>query len=91
MERVLKLPVNEYWYNLIVSGRLSSDYREIKPYWIKRLENKEYDVVEFYHRFNKNIKPIRYKFECIQKGKLCDVNYNKNVYVIKFGEKIEEI
>ena len=48
--RVLKLPVNEYWYQLIVSGRLTHDYREVKPYWTRRLEGKEYDVVEFYHR-----------------------------------------
>jgi len=31
--RILRLPVNEYWYNLIVSGQLTHDYREIKPYW----------------------------------------------------------
>ena len=31
MENVLKLPVNEYWYNLIKNGELTHDYREIKP------------------------------------------------------------
>lgn len=90
MERILKLPINGYWYNLIVSGRLSCDYREVKPYWIKRLENKNYDIVEFYHRFKKDIIPVRYKFEYIQKGKLCDVNYNKDIYIIKFGERLYE-
>lgn len=86
--RILRLPVNEYWYNLIVSGQLTHDYREVKPYWTKRLENKEYDIVEFYHRFNKSIEPIMYKFEWIKKGRL--VNYNLDAYIIKFGEKIEE-
>ena len=85
---VLRLPVNEYWYRLILSGELTHDYREIKPYWTNRLEGKEYDVVEFYHRFKKNIPPIRYKFEWIKKGRL--VNYNMDAYIIKFGEKIEE-
>ena len=75
--RILRLPVNEYWYRLILSCKLKHDYREIKPYWTNRLEGKEYDVVEFYHRFKKNIPPIRYKFEWIKKGRL--VNYNMDV------------
>lgn len=86
MERILRLPVNTNWYNLILSGELTHDYREIKPFWIKRLENKEYDIVEFYHRFSK-LTPIRYKFEWIKKGRL--VNYNMNAYIIKFGERIK--
>lgn len=86
--KILRLPVNEYWYKLILSGKLTHDYREIKPYWTNRLEDKEYDVVEFYHRFKKDVKPIRYKLEWIKKGRL--VNYNIDAYIIKFGEKIEE-
>lgn len=85
--RVLRLPVNEYWYNLIVSGQLTHDYREVKPYWTKRLEGNEYDVVEFYHRFKKTIEPVRYRLEWIKKGRL--VNYNMDAYIIKFGERIE--
>ena len=86
--RILKLPVNEYWYGLIKSGQLKHDYREIKPYWTKRLEGQSYDAVEFYHRFKKNIKPLRYKFEWIKKGRI--VNYNMDAYIIKFGEMIPD-
>ena len=87
MENVLKLPVNEYWYNLIKNGELTHDYREIKPYWVKGLEGKTYDVVEFYHWFKKEIPPMRFKFEWIKKGRL--VNYNMDAYIIKFGERID--
>ena len=87
MENVLKLPVNEYWYHLIETGQLTHDYREIKPFWTKRLEGKTYDVVEFYHRFKKEIPPIRFKFEWIKRGRL--VNYNMDAYIIKFGERID--
>lgn len=89
MDNVLKLPVNEYWYNLIKEGKLTHDYREIKPYWTKRLEGKTYDIVEFYHRFKKDIEPLRYKFEWIKKGRI--VNYNMDAYIIKFGERIDNI
>lgn len=87
MENVLRLPVNEYWYNLIKTGKLTYDYREMKPYWDKRLDGKTYDVVEFYHRFKSEIPPMRFKFEWIRKGHY--VNYDKDVYIIKFGEKID--
>lgn len=86
-EKVLKLPVNKFWYNLIISGKLTFDYREITPYWTNRLENKDYDVIEFFHRFKKNIQPIRYKFKKILKGTL--VGYNKDVFLIYFGEKCD--
>ena len=86
--RILKLPVNEYWYGLIKSGQLKHDYREIKPYWTKRLEGQSYDAVEFYHRFKKNIKPLRYKFEWIRKGRL--VNSTMDAYIRKFGEMIRD-
>lgn len=33
----LNLPVKAKWYNLIESGEKREEYREIKPYWIKRL------------------------------------------------------
>ena len=87
MKRILRLPVNERWYKFIENGELTYDYREIKPFWQKRLENKEYDVVELYHRFNKAIKPLQFTFEWIKKSKLTDYN-NLPVYIIKFGERI---
>lgn len=86
MERILRLPVNQNWYMLIKNGELTHDYREIKPFWFKRLENKEYDIVEFYHRFNK-LPPMQFEFEWIKKGRL--VNYDMNAYIIKFGERIK--
>ena len=82
--KILRLPVNEYWYRLILSGELTHDYREIKPYWTNRLEGKEYDVVEFYHRFKKNIPPIRYKFDFVS----YDTSYNKcRVLLVKDKNK----
>ena len=95
--RILKLPVNEYWYGLIKSGQLKHDYREIKPYWTKRLEGQSYDAVEFYHRFKKNIKPLRRKIMLITtmiiRTLLCkpkEINYNMDAYIIKFGEMIPD-
>ena len=35
--KVLYLPLKKEWYNMIESGVKTEEYREIKPYWAKRL------------------------------------------------------
>lgn len=35
----LHLSLKKEWYNLIESGEKTEEYREIKPYWLKRLYN----------------------------------------------------
>lgn len=37
MKKVLNLVVTKEWFNMIVSGAKNEEYREIKPYWIRRL------------------------------------------------------
>ena len=35
--KVLDLPLKKEWYDMIESGIKTEEYREIKPYWEKRL------------------------------------------------------
>lgn len=47
-KKVLTLSVKKEWFDKIVSGEKKEEYREIKPYWIKRLTTNcevVYDVV----------------------------------------------
>ena len=47
-KKVLTLSVKKEWFSKIVSGEKKQEYREIKPYWIKRLTTNcevVYDVV----------------------------------------------
>lgn len=47
-KKVLTLSVKKLWFDKIVSGEKTEEYREIKPYWIKRLTTNcevVYDVV----------------------------------------------
>lgn len=37
MRKVLHLAVSKKWFDLIASGAKREEYREIKPYWEKRL------------------------------------------------------
>ena len=36
-KKVLTLIVSKQWFDMIVSGKKTEEYREIKPYWIERL------------------------------------------------------
>lgn len=42
-KNVLDLVVSKQWFDMIVSGEKTEEYREIKPYWIKRLVNQDAD------------------------------------------------
>lgn len=42
-KNVLTLVVSKQWFDMIVSGEKTEEYREIKPYWIKRLVNQDAD------------------------------------------------
>ena len=37
--KILDLPLKAKWYDMIESGVKTDEYREIKPYWEKRLLN----------------------------------------------------
>jgi len=37
MKRVLHLTLKKKWFDMILSGEKTEEYREIKPYWVTRL------------------------------------------------------
>lgn len=46
-KKVLTLTVSKQWFDMIVADEKAEEYREIKPYWIKRLTTNcevDYDV-----------------------------------------------
>lgn len=45
---VLHLVLKHHWFDKIVSGEKTSEYRECSDYWNKRLTNKHYDMVVFH-------------------------------------------
>lgn len=40
-KKVLTLTVSKQWFDKIVSGEKTEEYREIKPYWASRLVNQQ--------------------------------------------------
>ena len=56
---VLYLPIKTKWLNMIKVGFKKEEYREIKPYWAKRLTNHFGDFVDYhkviFHNYGKNL------------------------------------
>lgn len=55
--KVLDLPLKGKWYDMIASGEKREEYREIKPYWEKRLL--DYKGLSDYYQ--KNLYELRIK------------------------------
>lgn len=59
MNNVLHLTLKKKWFDMIRSGEKTEEYREIKPYWIKRLAIdylfcyvfKDYTHIQFRHGY----------------------------------------
>lgn len=86
--KILTLTMKGPWFDMIASNEKKEEYRIIKPYWDKRLENREYDTVKFRWGYRKN-SPVMY-VEClgIQKGGKGKVEWgwDEECYIIKLGK-----
>lgn len=94
MDNILHLPLKAEWYNLIESGIKTEEYREIKPYWIKRLcisdsDFKHYDKVKFSYGYTK--KTMTFLIEKISKGKGKKEwgAMDDEVFIITLGNRVE--
>ena len=41
--KLLRLTLKKKWFDMIASGEKKEEYREIKPYWMNRLQRRYYD------------------------------------------------
>jgi len=52
--KILHLTLKRKWFDLIASGKKPVDYREYKPYWVKRLVGKEFQEIHFRNGYAKD-------------------------------------
>lgn len=62
--KILHLPLKAEWYRMIESGEKTEEYREIKPYWLKRLLRSDWPTP------NKKIDNFCASFYCNNKNAL---------------------
>lgn len=88
--QVLHLTLKKKWFDMIASGQKREEYREIKPYWAKRLA-KNYDAVQFRNGYSKKSPVVSLKLEAITTGRgviAWGAPEFDTVYILKLGEII---
>ena len=81
-KRILHLTLLRKWFDLIASGKKTKEFREIKPYWTKRLLGKDFDEIYFKNGYSKNAPFMRVECKSIKKG--------KTDYIIHLGRILEK-
>ena len=64
----LHLTLKKNWFYLILSGEKKEEYREIKPYWEKRLIGKKYDRIIFRNGYGDNVPWFAIELKGITQG-----------------------
>ena len=54
MKKVLHLNLYRKYFDQILKKEKIIEYRDITPYWSKRLEGRHYDVIKFRNGFRKD-------------------------------------
>lgn len=66
--KILHLTLKKKWFDMIASGEKKEEYREIKPYWFKRLRNKKYDVIKFRNGYAKGAPSMTVELKAMSRG-----------------------
>ena len=54
MKKVLHLNLYRKYFDQILKKEKTIEYRDITPYWSKRLEGRHYDVIKFRNGYRKD-------------------------------------
>ena len=83
--KILHLNLYRKYFDAIANGTKTTEYREVTPYWSKRLEGRHYDVIKFRNGYAKDAPTMLVEFKSI--GKVTFQTTSK--YAIDLGEIIE--
>lgn len=84
---ILHLVLKGRWYDLIKSGHKKYEYREVKPYWDKRLFSKPYTHVCFRRGYTQE--KMLFKLTGIEKSTDRNDLGIPDVYKIGIGERVK--
>jgi hypothetical protein len=87
---MLVLTIKKKWFDMILSGEKKEEYREINPYWRKRI-NPGYEFVHFRNGYNKSSPYMSVELKSVLIG-LGIIEWGaperKNVIILKLGKVI---
>ena len=90
--KVLHLNLYRKYFDAILKGEKTIEYRDITPYWSKRLEGRHYDVIKFRNGYAKDAPTMLVEYEGYDVGfnALCEEKYMINlgkIIEVNYGEK----
>lgn len=89
--KILHLTLKKKWFDMIASGIKREEYRELKPYWHKRLQTKTYDVIKFRNGYTEDSPWMLVELKEICSG-LGIVEWGapegQSVYILRLGDVI---
>ena len=65
---ILHLTIKKQWFDMILSGVKTEEYRDIKPYYNLRLIGKEYDTVVFRNGYARDATSLTIELKTIRFG-----------------------
>lgn len=77
----LFLTLKKQWFDEILAGTKTEEYREIKPFMSSRLVGKNYDYIVFQNGYN----PTSPRLKC----KYLGYEIRDNIYVIKLSDPVQ--
>lgn len=94
--KTLNLTLKRKWFDMIASGEKREEYREVKPYWIRRFTLKaiifkSFDTITFRNGYAKDAPTMVVECEGITIGKArpeWSDNWQGDVFIIKLGNII---
>ncbi len=61
--KILHLNLYRKYFDAILKGEKTTEYREVTPYWSKRLEGRHYDVIKFRNGYAKDAPEMIVEFK----------------------------
>jgi hypothetical protein len=89
--RILHLTLKKRWFDMIASGKKNEEYRELKPYWHKRLQGKAYDAIKFRNGYSANSPSFTIELKEVLSGlgiTEWGAPEGQPVYILKLGKII---
>ena len=85
MKKVLHLNLYRKYFDQILKGEKTTEYREVTSYWSKRLEGRHYDVIKFRNGYRKAAPEMLVEF----KGMGIVTFQTTPTYAIELGKILE--
>jgi len=86
MKKILHLNLYRKYFDAIVDGTKTIEYRDKTDYWKRRIEGRKYDIIKFRNGYAKDAPTMLVEYEGY------DVGFNgicEEQYIIKLGKVTE--